>query len=227
MSRMRKDELVDGDPEGQRPGDPEGAYPMTQVDAAVFDVDGTLVDTNYQHALSWYRAFRRFDIVLPVWRLHRAIGMGGDNLVAHVASQGDAPSSSTRRSHSPNDGACGSAMRCSLANWIEPRLYYEAYAQNFDLPFVDLLRRTARSSAALRRRRRHLRAPPDNAVAAPRRPPGDRNRRARPGNLAVRAPALGHGHRVRRRLEVRHHLRDSDGIRRCAVAPRRVLSWPS
>ena len=57
------------------------------VDTAVFDVDGTLVDTNYQHALSWYRAFERFDVVLPVWRLHRAIGMGGDNLVAHVAGE--------------------------------------------------------------------------------------------------------------------------------------------
>ncbi|GAB6898289.1 HAD family hydrolase [Kineosporia succinea] len=55
------------------------------ADTAIFDVDGTLVDTNYQHALAWYRAFRRHDITLPVWRLHRAIGMGGDKLVAAVA----------------------------------------------------------------------------------------------------------------------------------------------
>jgi HAD superfamily hydrolase (TIGR01549 family) len=59
-------------------------FPMTSSVIAVFDVDGTLVDTNYQHALAWYRAFRRLDIVLPIWRLHRAIGMGGDRLVAAV-----------------------------------------------------------------------------------------------------------------------------------------------
>lgn len=53
--------------------------------AAILDVDGTLVDTNYQHALAWYRAFRRHEIVLPIWRIHRAIGMGGDQLVAHLA----------------------------------------------------------------------------------------------------------------------------------------------
>ena len=49
---------------------------------AVLDIDGTLVDTNYQHALAWYRAFRQNGIVLPVWRIHRHIGMGGDQLVA-------------------------------------------------------------------------------------------------------------------------------------------------
>jgi HAD superfamily hydrolase (TIGR01549 family) len=54
-------------------------------DTAIFDVDGTLVDTNYHHALAWYRAFRRHDLTIPVWRLHRAIGMGGDKLVAAVA----------------------------------------------------------------------------------------------------------------------------------------------
>lgn len=51
------------------------------ADTAIFDVDGTLVDTNYQHALAWYRSFLRFEIVLPIWRIHRAIGMGGDQLV--------------------------------------------------------------------------------------------------------------------------------------------------
>ena len=49
---------------------------------AVLDIDGTLVDTNYQHAVAWYRAFREHGIVLPVWRIHRHIGMGGDQLVA-------------------------------------------------------------------------------------------------------------------------------------------------
>jgi HAD superfamily hydrolase (TIGR01549 family) len=54
-------------------------------EAVVLDVDGTLVDTNYHHALAWYRAFRRHGVVLPVWRLHRHVGMGGDKYVAAVA----------------------------------------------------------------------------------------------------------------------------------------------
>ena len=55
--------------------------------AAILDVDGTLVDTNYQHAIAWYRAFRRHEIVLPVWRIHRHIGMGADLLVKALAGQ--------------------------------------------------------------------------------------------------------------------------------------------
>jgi HAD superfamily hydrolase (TIGR01549 family) len=53
--------------------------------AAILDVDGTLVDTNYHHALAWYRAFREHGIVLPLWRIHRHIGMGGDQLVEALA----------------------------------------------------------------------------------------------------------------------------------------------
>jgi len=51
---------------------------------AVRDVDGTLVDSNYQHALAWYRALRSLGETFPVWRLHRLIGMGGDQLVTAI-----------------------------------------------------------------------------------------------------------------------------------------------
>jgi HAD superfamily hydrolase (TIGR01549 family) len=54
---------------------------------ALLDVDGTLVDTNYHHAIAWYRAFREHGLTLPVWRIHRHIGMGGDQLVAAVAGK--------------------------------------------------------------------------------------------------------------------------------------------
>jgi HAD superfamily hydrolase (TIGR01549 family) len=53
--------------------------------AAILDIDGTLVDTNYHHAIAWYRAFRQSGVTLPLWRIHRHIGMGGDQLVAALA----------------------------------------------------------------------------------------------------------------------------------------------
>jgi HAD superfamily hydrolase (TIGR01509 family) len=55
---------------------------MSEQRIAVLDVDGTLVDSNYQHALAWYRAFRSMGETFPIWRIHRLIGMGGDKLVA-------------------------------------------------------------------------------------------------------------------------------------------------
>jgi HAD superfamily hydrolase (TIGR01549 family) len=57
------------------------------ADTAIFDVDGTLVDTNYQHALAWFRALRRYGVVRPMWRIHRGIGMGGDQFVAAVGGR--------------------------------------------------------------------------------------------------------------------------------------------
>src|SRR3954447_20942770 len=61
---------------------------MSSPRIALLDVDGTLVDTNYQHALAWYRAFRSLGEVFPVWRIHRLIGMGGDQLVAALGGEG-------------------------------------------------------------------------------------------------------------------------------------------
>ncbi len=51
---------------------------------AILDIDGTLVDSNYHHCLAWFRAARDHGYVVPIWRVHRAIGMGGDLMVAHL-----------------------------------------------------------------------------------------------------------------------------------------------
>ena len=53
--------------------------------AIIFDIDGTLVDSTYHHAVAWQRAFDRHDVPIPLWRIHRTVGMGGDKLVAAVA----------------------------------------------------------------------------------------------------------------------------------------------
>jgi len=60
---------------------------MNTPDTAVIDVDGTLVDTVYHHTLAWSRAFRSLGLTVPLWRVHRAVGMGGDQLVPAVAGR--------------------------------------------------------------------------------------------------------------------------------------------
>ena len=54
---------------------------------AILDIDGTLVDTNYHHTIAWSRAFAQFKIVLPLWRIHRHIGMGGDQVVPELCGE--------------------------------------------------------------------------------------------------------------------------------------------
>jgi HAD superfamily hydrolase (TIGR01509 family) len=53
---------------------------------AILDIDGTLADTNYHHSVAWYRAFRQHGLVLPIWQIHRHIGMGGDHVVESLTS---------------------------------------------------------------------------------------------------------------------------------------------
>ena len=52
--------------------------------AALFDVDGTLVDTAFLHAVTWWQAFRQAGLTVPMARIHRAIGMGSDHLLDHL-----------------------------------------------------------------------------------------------------------------------------------------------
>src|SRR3712207_1526828 len=61
--------------------------PELMIEAMILDIDGTLVDTNYQHAIAWDRAFAEHGVYVPLWRIHRHIGMGGDQLVVELAGE--------------------------------------------------------------------------------------------------------------------------------------------
>ncbi|MCT9092267.1 HAD family hydrolase [Streptomyces sp. ASQP_92] len=52
--------------------------------AALFDVDGTLVDTNHLHVVTWWEAFRQAGHEVTMHDIHRAIGLGSDDLIEHL-----------------------------------------------------------------------------------------------------------------------------------------------
>jgi HAD superfamily hydrolase (TIGR01509 family) len=62
----------------------------------LFDVDGTLLDTNYLHTLAWARAFRDADEWAPMNAIHRLIGMGSDQLVQVLLGHPNAAASDAR-----------------------------------------------------------------------------------------------------------------------------------
>jgi HAD superfamily hydrolase (TIGR01549 family) len=114
--------------------------------AVLFDIDGTLVDSTYHHAIAWQRAFTRLGHVPAMWRIHRSIGMGGDKLVAQVADpeveerHGDDLRDSWRQEYlrvraevRPLDGAAtliralsDDGMRVGLASSGDPQFAREA-----------------------------------------------------------------------------------------------------
>jgi beta-phosphoglucomutase-like phosphatase (HAD superfamily) len=54
--------------------------------AMLFDLDGTLSDSVYQHVLAWHEALEELGLALGVWRIHRRIGMSGGLLVQALGS---------------------------------------------------------------------------------------------------------------------------------------------
>jgi len=55
--------------------------------SVILDIDGTLVDTNYHHAIAWHRALHAHGHTVQMWRVHRHIGMGGDQIVAALIGE--------------------------------------------------------------------------------------------------------------------------------------------
>jgi phosphoglycolate phosphatase-like HAD superfamily hydrolase len=62
---------------------------MTDTDDAtvVLDLDGTLVDSLYVHVIAWAESFAAAGRPQPMWRIHRAIGLGSDRLIPHVLGE--------------------------------------------------------------------------------------------------------------------------------------------
>jgi HAD superfamily hydrolase (TIGR01549 family) len=64
-----------------------GCVTPEEPTTVVLDIDGTLVDTNYQHAIAWHRALRDRGYIVQLWQIHRHIGMGGDQIVAALVGE--------------------------------------------------------------------------------------------------------------------------------------------
>jgi HAD superfamily hydrolase (TIGR01549 family) len=93
----------------------------------LFDVDGTLVDTNYLHTLAWSRALRDAGEWAPMNAIHRLVGMGGDQLVPQLLGH-----------------------ECPAAAGKRPEHYRELMGDARVFPgAADLLRRTARAGLAV------------------------------------------------------------------------------
>ncbi|MFE5793142.1 HAD family hydrolase [Streptomyces sp. NPDC056503] len=94
--------------------------------AALFDLDGTLVDTTYLHTLTWWLALRQHGHVVPMSRIHHAVGMGADRLL-------DAVLGADRRAE--EDDAIANAHGTLYATWFDTLAPFEGAA--------ELLRATA------------------------------------------------------------------------------------
>ena len=60
---------------------------MAAAFSFVFDLDGTLIDSVYQNVVSWREAFNRSSIDVPVWRIHRRIGMSGGLMLRAISRE--------------------------------------------------------------------------------------------------------------------------------------------
>jgi beta-phosphoglucomutase-like phosphatase (HAD superfamily) len=76
--------MIQAREKGKRHADgsrPKRASSRSTEPALLFDLDGTLVDSVYQHVLAWREALEQVDIELAIWRIHRLIGMSGGLLI--------------------------------------------------------------------------------------------------------------------------------------------------
>lgn len=62
---------------------PAEIHPL-EPPALLFDLDGTLIDSNYQHVNAWSETLRAAGIVIPRWKIHRRVGMSGKSMIQEL-----------------------------------------------------------------------------------------------------------------------------------------------
>jgi HAD superfamily hydrolase (TIGR01509 family) len=62
----------------------EARAPRLDLPAILFDLDGTLIDSNYHHVATWSEALRSAGIVIPNWKIHRRVGMSGKSFLREL-----------------------------------------------------------------------------------------------------------------------------------------------
>ena len=160
--------------------------------AAILDIDGTLVDTNYQHAIAWYRAFRAHGFTVQLWKIHRAQRHGGDQLVRGCSPprsrSGSATTSAPPRGALPADDRAGAAFPGARELLLELKRHGHVIvlcssAKETELMHYVSARRARRSSTAGRARPTSSRRSPTPISCTP----GSRRRaRSRPCSSATR-----------------------------------------
>jgi HAD superfamily hydrolase (TIGR01549 family) len=66
---------------------PESDAPKPENPAILFDLDGTLIDTAYEHVLAWSAALNSAGMAMPNWKIHRRIGMSGKSLIHQLVRE--------------------------------------------------------------------------------------------------------------------------------------------
>lgn len=153
------------------------------VPAFLFDLDGTLVDSVYQHVLAWREALERGGISLAVWRIHRRIGMSGGLLVNALLRETGQPvtreqSERIRRFHAeayarmvgqvrPLPGAC--ELLAYLSKAQVPWAVATSGVMESARPALEMLGLSADIPVITRDQVRHAKPDPDLFLAAARR----------------------------------------------------------
>jgi HAD superfamily hydrolase (TIGR01509 family) len=148
--------------------------------AFLFDLDGTLVDSVYQHVLAWRQALERGGIQLSVWRIHRRIGMSGGLLVnallrevGHPVTQEE--SERLRDYHAEEYARLAAEVRplpgaCELLEHLTgagvPWAIATSGLQDSAQPALDMLGIGAEATVVTRDQVRHAKPDPDLFVAA-------------------------------------------------------------